>query len=1129
MLPVGVAVPCGASPSGPSEDPAPLSNRATPGAALDSLHASPPPPSRKRTDGDPLFGTTDRHMRRRVGSAVMGETAVATGTSPSFTLEDVQTIAMQVRAIQRASHESRLGAMANDPISMRAAFPMSWLDRAPLYVCWGSATGRGGAPIPLTEQMPVLRVGQLRFRPWEKAGVALPSFCIEPHTEAQYLPYALRQPTSARYAALTRHPFVVAIPESVTCTLPIGTYTDISRSAVFDEARAQSAMPLPRILIDDDFLAKLVLLRQPDAPDSPLVTSRHLGVLLLILGPHSPFPRPYMVPLAAAIAMSMRMFCRVAMAHRPGPALWWEFYGQLGMMLKESMTAGTAAPRFLLSPHSESWLPTPPFQPRVSQAEPMPSPAPPYCIIMRAFGDELEEMMDTPPLWIWMEAPMSVCDSCQRAASENSTSSGMTFAAQNLVRYLQAQCGLRWESSPGGGVFGLQLSAAPVLLAYMTPSGSESKECLFGCTASARSIELVREIVAHGIYAAQPTLARVAVVDRIADRVMEAARGSTHHETRISTAAAAAYLRAIADSVRATVVMPERRGLFALRRVDIRAPVARLPAWIDAGSRSDLTPIGAGSRAESANGSSQPAAPAPAWCHRCKMTAPCLHAVRLIATPDERNVTGKAHWDLMRACVDDETREQMDFWMTMVCEYRVALAAEGGMHPVPVMGSELYATAMACMVTARALDLACIPRCPTCGTAYQMDAGCTHIRCSACGDHHCHCCMRRFVDHRQPTTLSSLRAEVQSFLADQLVSRRDGSSPLSVCPIEHPSDVAELFALNPVVEKALADVTEPDAESSQRPLDCGDRFYHALRGSGDQSSFRTTTCPLVPDDVALWDPDDDDMLYDWDDTLFRVPRTNAFDAPRGTARESVVVEIGRRMYLAGAASNNLGEEGRRTAFAYSGALALIRVAFAVRRVTDALEMCPAYAVEKTWPVLMFAGRRWAEAIPDDRARYQAPLSALCMLWLMDRPVISTTGEADNDLADTTESTESTDTETSAGGEPPPGEGAAAEGISAASSAPTSPQGGEPVATAASFSPLMGSAEDSIRNALSLRLRLMSTMHAFRNPSAESSDDVVDRDGVSRDVVLHMKWMGLSQLCPTRRPGLYASMNVVGAL
>jgi len=1120
MLPVGVAVPCGASPSGPSEDPAPLSNPATPGAALDSLHASPPPPSRKRTDGDPLFGTTDRHMRRRVGSAVLGETAVATGTSPSFTLEDVQTIAMQVRAVQRASNESRLGALADDPTSLRAAFPMSWMDRAPLYICWGSAAGGGGAPIPLTEQMPVLRVGQLRFRPWEKAGKFLPSFCIEPHAEAPHLPYALQSPTSARYAALTKHPFVVAIPESITTTtLPIGTYTDISRTAAFDEARAQSVTPLPRILIDDDFLAKLVLLRQPDAPDSPLVTSRHLGVLLLILGPDSPFPRPYIIPLGAAIAMALRMFCGVPMAHRPGPALWWEFYGHLGVILKQSVTAGRAGPRFLLSPYSESWLPTPPFQPRVSQAEPMPLPAPPYCIIMRAFGDELEEMLDSAPLWISMEARMSVCDSCQRAAAENSTTSGMTFAAQNLVRYLRAQCGLRWESSPGGGVFGLQLSAAPVLLAYLTPSGAESKECLFGCTASARRIELVREIVAHGIYAVQPTLARIAVVDRIADMAMEAARGSTHHETRIATAAAAAYLRAMAESVRATVVLPERRGLFALRRVDIHSPVARLPAWIEA--------------MPAAEADSQPAAPAPppltpAWCHRCKTTAPCLHAVRMLATPDERRATGQVHWNLIRASVDDETREQMDFWMTMVCEYRLAMGAEGNLHPDPVQGSELYATAMACMVTARALDLACIPRCPTCGTAYQMDAGCTHIRCSACGDHHCHCCMRRFVDHRQPTTLGSLCAETRSFLAEQRAAPHDASGPLGVCPIEHPSDVAELFALNPAVQRALADVTEQDADASQRALECSDRFYHAVRSSGDASSWRSTTCPLVPDDVALWDPDDDDTFYDWDDTLFRVPRTNVFDAPRGVARASVVVEIGRRMYLAGAASKNLGEDGSSTAFAYSGALALIRVAFAVRRVTDALEMCPAFTVDKTWPVLIFAGRRWAERIPDDRARFQAPLSALCMLWLLDRPVVSTTGETGAGLEGSTESTESTETETAAGGGAG-GEVGGEPGNEGGPAARSSPRGGEPVTTAASMSPLMGSAEDSIRNALSLRLRLMSTMHAFRNPDFESSDDVVDRDGVSRDVVLHMKWMALSQLCPTRRPGLYASMNVVGAL
>jgi len=50
------------------------------------------------------------------------------------------------------------------------------------------------------------------------------------------------------------------------------------------------------------------------------------------------------------------------------------------------------------------------------------------------------------------------------------------------------------------------------------------------------------------------------------------------------------------------------------------------------------------------------------------------------------------------------------------------------------------------------------PSCPTCGSAYKLAEGCTHVVCPECGHHFCHTCNRKFTRSRQPHNVPDMVA-----------------------------------------------------------------------------------------------------------------------------------------------------------------------------------------------------------------------------------------------------------------------------------------------------------------------------------------------------------------------------------
>jgi hypothetical protein len=1219
---------------------APATPPTSPMQPLSPTASADSPATRKRSP-TPL-SAEDRSVRRRVPADI----------APQFSLRTVETTAMQIVAVHRALDPRRLGEITTRESPLYASLAMSWLDGAPIYLCWGSLA-RTDTMHPFADHMPLRRLGKLRFMPWEQQHErsqpprSHPAWCIS--DLAPGLPTPMAQHV---VDAVLDQPLAAIVPGPPA-----------PRRYAILPTTAATPIPLPepfRAVVSEQFLSRLLLLRRPDDASLPLSASMHLVVGLMVIPPGSQgseLPRPYMVPLRMALSMSLAMFSGLADRFSsigpgcnrlcsttvtaalcgacPTPCLAPRkelLCRMLYRYIPQLLARGTLP--FIVSPHSECWTNIPPIFPRTSSAEPPPRPAPPFCIATRCDGEDLEEILGEPPLWIEFPASAYACQSCKAAAAEHSATPGMVFAAQTMVRFLQTRCGLRWNAAKGE-IYGMHPTAVPHLLAFFVPFRDDAPPCLFGCKLNPEDVSDARDHLMHGSFSAKHAATTSAVAHTVGLKMIEVAARHLTGDAFTGILAAAMYLQQCAKLMQSAMFeAPDDPKLFALRRVELNAPITGFPIGIRGTLSIGIAAASPGPA--SAPGGSPAASPGPAsapggspaapggspaalasaptifglpmssvtptialnflspmavapasssalpWCPCCRIRTPCIHSVRFFCTQPEA-----AHAELW-AQLRDRTwgvgaamQDRLDHWLEMTRAYSTAVAEA----PAPMP----FATALACAVAEAILERAIVPRCPSCDTAYQLDSGCTHVFCSACGEHHCHCCMRRFVDHRQPTMLGSLHSETKAFLRRLKQDARPSSLPplLRPCTIEHACQVAEQFALGIASEDALwrPDFMDPRNATSRATLGCSDRFYHSIR----DPEARANECPLMPDDVAYYDRDEAHEMV-WDDTLFRIPRTNIFDGPTAASRHPVLEDIGRRMYLASAASEQLGDHDTATAFAYSGALAMIRVAHVARYIADETTWpwanaegeeerrspraegggerspraegeeerrspraegggerspraegeeerspraegggerspraegeeerspraegeeerspradgeapssapCRPNALRALWPVLMFGGRRWAEGVGDDRARYLAPLTVPCLLWLLDRPVRSLV-----DIPARVPESEHT-------------------------------------------SPLLAPVPDSIETAMSLRQRLLVTVHYFFHPyipglskrgrarsaagsqelSSQEDDEVIDQDEVYRNARVHAKACSLVELTEA---GLYARFDL----
>lgn len=298
--------------------------------------------------------------------------------------------------------------------------------------------------------------------------------------------------------------------------------------------------------------------------------------------------------------------------------------------------------------------------------------------------------------------------------------------------------------------------------------------------------------------------------------------------------------------------------------------------------------------------------------------------------------------------------------------YKAAVSRLGVCPSAP----QLDVAALMCHVLERAILSAIQPRCPTCDAPYTLAGGCTNVRCSACGHHHCHICSRRFVHSRQPVDITQLRSELYLLAVAHGTRARDeeqASVPMALrtCPLDHPLAAAEMFALHPTWDAVLQAPIEPWMEQH---LDTDDRFMH----SGEHI-----------EDCILYVPGDEQDRR-MSSMLTEVPPNQRLAG----LPFNVYVQLGQRC---GAAEGS--EEMTGVALAY-------RLSMKLRSIAKLLPRALASEEEETHrriPEVLRAGLRWAFPImmhaagqwsagKSSQELATAPLTPLCLLWLLGLPL-----------------------------------------------------------------------------------------------------------------------------------------------
>jgi len=82
--------------------------------------------------------------------------------------------------------------------------------------------------------------------------------------------------------------------------------------------------------------------------------------------------------------------------------------------------------------------------------------------------------------------------------------------------------------------------------------------------------------------------------------------------------------------------------------------------------------------------------------------------------------------------------------------------------PISTLGGSSCAPALPEESVLALLGRAIRPSCPTCGSAYKLAEGCTHVVCPECGHHFCHTCNRKFIRSRQPHNVPDMLALLES-------------------------------------------------------------------------------------------------------------------------------------------------------------------------------------------------------------------------------------------------------------------------------------------------------------------------------------------------------------------------------
>jgi hypothetical protein len=209
------------------------------------------------------------------------------------------------------------------------------------------------------------------------------------------------------------------------------------------------------------------------------------------------------------------------------------------------------------------------------------------------------------------------------------------------------------------------------------------------------------------------------------------------------------------------------------------------------------------------------------------------------------------------------------------------------------------------------------------------------------------------------------------------------------CAVERLEDVADLFALSRDRELAMRGATIP-APVVQFAL--VDRFVHQSDSPPDGPPF----CPLFLRSALH------DASENADVTLGQIPDGQLLPL---TAL-GIYEELGRRVQLGVGAERSTGSaQERLEAQGECGMAVVLRVQRKLSSLCQRLRrQCPemadsnATALRWVWPVLLFAGQRWADGLSEDELR-ASPLTVPCLLWLLQQPVVRRAPDFDDEDSD----------------------------------------------------------------------------------------------------------------------------------
>jgi hypothetical protein len=425
------------------------------------------------------------------------------------------------------------------------------------------------------------------------------------------------------------------------------------------------------------------------------------------------------------------------------------------------------------------------------------------------------------------------CHVCAGEAARSSSDGAVRITLGTLLRHVETTAGLRANAELDCSVWGRYPTSVPWLSEMFIRPHSRAPHpaaprsfCIFGCCGNEGSAApprpgLASFLLIHGSFdPEQPARAEHFLRHVLCPAVVAAvtpARAASLLRRR--ALALCAYLGWCCDQMTA----PSRpggmpRGPLYPRRLDLDSPVL---TFVDMDGLLGYACPGLGRALP-------PPPTDPDFCLQCHGSRPCLCTLEgpraeLCEAPQ-------------RTCPSAVTSpESLRWWVAAADAFREEL----GM--APLSPERVLPLAVAARGVWRALERACVPRCPGCDARYELVSGCTHVHCDACGTRHCHACARRFPVHVSPRS----PAAMQAALADAGLTA---------------GQAADLFALSPDREFYLrSGETEQEAAATEF-MHGEDPMVHAVPCHLSMSS---SCCPLYLEERL--EQNEEHALDDWPD------------------------------------------------------------------------------------------------------------------------------------------------------------------------------------------------------------------------------------------------------------------------